>query len=51
MAPSMSVANMAGLLAMLPVAMAGFTPGSNKNIASYWGKPTRFSLREICILT
>ncbi|OAQ99611.1 hypothetical protein LLEC1_04885 [Akanthomyces lecanii] len=33
-----SVAAAAGLLAMLPTAMAGFNPGSNKNIAVYWGQ-------------
>lgn len=38
MASFKSVAAAASLLAMLPTAMAGFNPGSNKNIAVYWGK-------------
>ncbi|KAJ6780968.1 hypothetical protein PWT90_05393 [Aphanocladium album] len=38
MVSSSSVASVANLLAMLPVAMAAFNPGSNKNIAVYWGQ-------------
>lgn len=33
-----SVASIAGMLAMLPTALAGFSAGSSKNIAVYWGK-------------
>lgn len=38
MSPSLSVAAAASLLAMLPGALAGFNPGSAKNIAVYWGR-------------
>lgn len=39
MAPSLfSMASVAGMLAMLPTAFAGFNPGSGKNVAVYWGE-------------
>lgn len=34
----LSVATAANVVAMLPTAMGAFAPGSNKNIAVYWGK-------------
>lgn len=37
MPSSVSAAAVASLLAMLPSTMAAFNPGSNSNIAVYWG--------------
>ncbi|UNI20423.1 Chitinase [Purpureocillium takamizusanense] len=36
--PFRSFASVASLLATLPLALAGFDPGSSKNIAVYWGQ-------------
>lgn len=37
MAPTLSVATAASVLAMLPAALAGFNAGSAQNMAIYWG--------------
>ncbi|OAQ59835.1 class III chitinase [Pochonia chlamydosporia 170] len=34
----LAAASVASMLAMLPTAMAGFNPGSGKNVAVYWGQ-------------
>ncbi len=46
MAPlSLSMASVASMLAMLPAALAGFNPASNKGVALYWGEMITTSLR------
>ncbi|CAM1501429.1 Fc.00g105910.m01.CDS01 [Cosmosporella sp. VM-42] len=36
--PILMVASVASMMAMLPTALAGYNPGSGKNVAVYWGK-------------
>lgn len=38
MASTRSLASLAGALAVLPTALAGFDAGSKSNVAVYWGK-------------
>jgi hypothetical protein len=47
---STSLASAAGLLAVLPAALAGFAAGSQENIAVYWGAFSSFLFSLLIIL-